>query len=413
MAVDVAIPSLGLTMEEGTIVEWLKSPGDVIVKDEPLFSLQTDKAMVDVGAPASGILATILVSPGETVPIGRVVATIAEDGDPKIDVAGEGLDAKDTAPAHPHVAADLAAPEVGEESSPASSWAGGLKSLRSSPAARRTAQELGVELGDIVGTGPQGRITRQDVLKKFGSASPTPQPPDVRPLETKLEPLSRIRRMTVERMVHAWNTIPMVTLFAEVNMDAAVPMFNHVKALLQERDRLRLKWDVLWIKAVALALKAHPLINAQWKDGEVKVVPDINVGFAVATEQGLVVPVVRAAQQWSLEAIAKTVDRLSAKAREGRLGMDDLSDATFTISNLGGFGMKAFTPIVNPPQAAILGVGTIGPGIRMIDGNITPAQTLMLSLTFDHRVFDGAPAAIFLRSIKQYVEEPYRLLLTD
>jgi pyruvate dehydrogenase E2 component (dihydrolipoamide acetyltransferase) len=396
---EVVIPAMGLTMEEGSIVEWLKNPGDSVTKGEPLFTVQTDKAVLDVPSPASGVLAEVRVPPGQAVPVGMVVAVIGSGMSNASELGpGSGTEAVATldsgtraepAPASRDADPLLLSPPRGPDPT---------RRVRSSPAARRLARERGVDINTVTGTGPGGRVVAGDIPQRAAQ------------VPTIGVPLTRTRQATAAKMVEAWGSVPMVTLFMPVGMRAAVELYTELKAAWKQEADVDLRWDAVMIRAVALALRQHPVMNARWTGTAVELFPAINVRFAVATSDGLTAPVVRAADGQSLLAIARDVARLAAAVKSGRLAQADHVDGTFTVTNLGGYGVTRFTPIVNTPEAGILGVGAITERLQLVGGQATTVPQLELSLTFDHRVVDGAPAADFLGTVRALLEAPYRLL---
>lgn len=366
MPVEVVIPSLGMTMEEGTITQWLKHEGDHVEKEEPLFILETDKVSLEVEASIAGTLAKILAPTGTPLPVGKVVALILAKGEsPEClgpadertqTFAGAAAHAAPSSPVVPTAVADVR----GER-------------LFASPLARRVARELNVDLAGLVGTGPSGRIVEADVrhaaakvaVGKIAAATVAtanvahPIPGSATQTGPAPEPavaLNRYRRITATRMAESARTIPSVTLFMQVEMDEVVRFYQQLKKHFAERDGTVLAWDAVFIKAVAMALRACPYANAQWAETGIRLLSDIHIGFAVALDEGLVVPVVRNADQKSLVQVARSVNWLAAAARESKLGPDDVGGATFTITNLGKYDVMAFTPIINPPEAGILGI---------------------------------------------------------
>jgi len=473
------MPMLGLTMEEGTITEWLKQPGDAVAKEEPLFVVETDKSAVEVGAPASGVLSQIIVQVGQTVPVSAPIAVIAQPG--------EAVEARASpAPAPPAAAAPApagapSAPEPSASPAPAAAApraAGERQAV--SPRARMVARELGIDVTSVTGTGPGGRVVERDVRAAAAAAPLAPAvavPPErivASPLARKLaeehgvdlaqvsgsgpggriterdvtafvdaraaapaapapaevsatlpavaaatgafEPLNRVRRITADRMAASARSVARVTLLMEVDMTEAVRFRTQLAPEFEKRYGARLAYDAMIAKACAIGLAEHPHVNAQWQDADIgqpaglRLQPNVNVGIAVAAEAGLLVVVVRDADQKPLAQVNSDLMGMVAKSKQGGLGPDELSGSTFTITNLGGYGVEAFTPIVNPPESAILGIGRIAKRPAVVDGQIVPRDLMYLSLAFDHRVVDGAPAAQFLRRVKECLEAPYVLL---
>jgi pyruvate dehydrogenase E2 component (dihydrolipoamide acetyltransferase) len=480
----VTMPMLGLTMEEGTITEWLKHEGDTVAKEEPLFVVETDKSAVEVGAPATGVLSQIIVQVGQTVRVSAPIAVIAQPGEaietpasatppPASAQASPGAPA--SAPAGPASAGTpasaLAAPRAAGERLAVSPRArmvarelgidvaavtgtgpGGRvverdvraaaaaaplapavaappERIIASPLARKLAAEHGVDLTQVLGTGPGGRITERDITAfvEARSAAPAapaaPAPaaapatmPAVAAATGAFEPLSRVRRITADRMAASARSVARVTILMEVDMTEAVRFRTQLAPEFEKRYGARLAYDAMIAKACAIGLAEHPHVNAQWQeaaDGQpagLRLQPSVNVGIAVAAEAGLLVVVVRDADKKPLSQVNTDLVGMVAKSREGGLGPDELSGSTFTITNLGGYDVEAFTPIVNPPESAILGIGRIAKRPAVVDGQIVPRDLMYLSLAFDHRVVDGAPAAQFLRRVKECLEAPYVLL---
>lgn len=412
MPVEVVIPSMGLTMEEGAVVEWLKAPGDVVHKDDPLFLLETDKAVVEVGSPATGILNDILLQTHQTVPVGTVVAIIGlpdddtdheSERDPVELPIGQPLTER-----FPNTTSDFSpgpkAPTTGIlDSDPE------LPHRRSSPAARRIAQEHGVDISVVRGSGPRGRIIVRDVLEHSEHIDDDMQRPNV----SGSQSIPRRGRQSIARKLEeTWKTVPMVTLWTVVSMDAVIQLYDRLKVTWKESLQIDLKWDALIVRAVGMALREHPEVNSRWTpDDGVTRLDMVNIGVAVALDDGLITPVIHGADQKSLVVIAREIVQMVSAARTGHLRSIDLGEGTFTVSNLGGYGVVGFTPIINSPETAILGVGAITEHARASRESVTPSHELQLALTIDHRVIDGAPAAKFLQAIKRGLEEPYRLVM--
>jgi len=373
------MPRLSLTMKEGSVVHWHKQEGETINKGEPLVEVLSEKVTFDVEAPESGVVRKILVEEGVDVPVNAVLAIIAAPDEEISDVetlpAQAPEETKETVAAIPEAKAE-AAVEV-EERVPAS------------PAAKRLARESGIDLAQVKGSGPEGRIAEEDVRRFIEeTGQPTPKVKET-------IPLTGIKKTTAERVSRSMKTAPHSAVVMEVDMT------NTAKA----REEKQVSYTELLVKAVALALKKHPLLNSTLTEDErIRVYEDVNIGVAVVTEQGLVVPVIHNADKKSLAEIASKLKELATKAREGKLAKEDVSGGTFTITNLGMYGVDLFTPIINPPEAAILGVGRIvnkpvAEGEKIV---IKPVMTL--SLSYDHRIVDGAPAAQFLQEIKKILE---------
>ena len=403
MASEVILPRLGQGMESGTIVRWLKSEGDQVEKGDPLYELDTDKVTQEVEAEASGVLLKILVSEGE-VPVGTAVAYVGEAGEevsaaaaePEAAEAGTGTEPRQEETAREEVPV----PEV-RAASPTTN--GGR--IKASPLARRIARERGIDLTALAGTGPEGRIVAEDVERTEVAPSAAPAPaaaPAAAPAEAERVELTSLRRTIARRLTEAWS----VPAF-QISMSADMTKAQELRALLVERhpEERPTVTDVL-TKICAIALMRHREVNATFADDAILLHPSANVGIAVATERGLVVPVVAAADARTVAEIAATRAELVARARDGKLQPQDLEGGTFTISNLGMYGVEQFIAVLNPPQAAILAVGAVEDRPVAHDGAVVVRPMMTMTLTCDHRTIDGATAADFLRTVKDFLEEP-------
>jgi pyruvate dehydrogenase E2 component (dihydrolipoamide acetyltransferase) len=362
-------------MKEGTVVQWFKKEGDLVQKGEPLVEVLSEKVTYDVEAPESGILRKILASEGSNAPINQAIGVIA--------ASDESIEATITAQVSPR--------EV-EKAPTGSKLEAVIESqteerMLASPAAKRLARELGVDLTSVKGTGPEGRIVEDDVRRLAEQQSMLPKVREV-------VPLVGIRKTTAERLSYSARTAPHSTITMEVDMTSAVKL--HEEAAFSYTDLL--------VKAVATALREHLLLNATLENERIKVYEDINVGVAVATEMGLLVPVVHNADQKTLSEISVKVKELVEKARQGKLLREDLTGGTFTITNLGMYGVDVFIPIINPPETAILGVGRVSEKTVLVNSQVKAKQIMQLSLAYDHRIVDGGPAAQFLQKVKQVLE---------
>ncbi len=376
------MPRLSDSMEEGTIIRWLKQDGERVSEGEPLAEVETDKATVTFDADAAGTL-RILVAEGETVPIGRPIASIGEATAP--------------APASP---------------GPAREDNGRAKA---SPLARRLARESGVDLSQVTGSGPGGRIIKADVTAAAPPAPSPPAPAAAQPArgnkgEVTTAKLSRTQVQIAQRMAESKATIPDFTLHAEVEMEQAVALRDQLRKAARPGDVVP-SYNDLVIKSCALALREHPRANAAYRDGAFELYERVNVGVAVAVEDSLVVPTVFDADRKSLLEIAREARTLADRVRQRQITPAELSGATFTVSNLGMYGVASFAAIINPPQAAILAVGELRELPVVRDGQVVPGVRMSLVLTCDHRILYGAPAAEFLARIRRLLEQPVNLLL--
>ena len=415
MASEIKLPRLGQGMESGTIVKWLKSEGERVEKGEPLYELDTDKVTQEVEADASGVLLQIAVEEGE-VPVGRTIAVIGEEGEevPASMNGGEEpppgsaesdvqtVEAPSQAPARePECEAVREEPTEREV---AAQRDGGR--VKASPLARRIARERGIELSSVAGTGPEGRIVAEDVERAQAGAAP-PLAPAAAPVpagEVERRELTSVRKTIARRLTEAWQ-IPVFQLQTSVDMTRA----NALVERLRDGGTKATVTDVL-TKVCADALLRHREVNAQWTDDAIVLFPTANIGIAVAAPQGLVVPVIHGAERLRLSEIAAARADVVGRAREGKLAREDLENGTFTISNLGMFRVEQFTAVLNPPQAAIVAVGATEEKPVAVDGEVVVRPMLTLTATFDHRAVDGAPAAEFLQTAKELLEEPGLML---
>jgi pyruvate dehydrogenase E2 component (dihydrolipoamide acetyltransferase) len=413
VATEVILPRLGQGMESGTIVRWLKSEGEAVEKGEPLFELDTDKVTQEVEAEASGVLLKIAVSEGE-VPVGRTVAFIGSEGEEvsvsEADEADEAEEQPSDKLAQEPVVEPKPEPETQPEperqpAEPASVPSGNGR-IKASPLARRLARERGIELSSLRGTGPEGRIVAEDVERGEAgapiSASDKLSQGALPAGEAERVPLTNIRKTIARRLTEAWQ-IPVFQLQASADMTRA----NALVAKLRERDPdVRVTVTDVLTKVCAAALMRHREVNAEFTDEAIVLHPSANVGIAVAAPQGLIVPVVRSAERLSLAEIATVRGDLVGRTRDNKLRAEDLEGGTFTISNLGMYAVEKFTAVLNPPQAAIVAVGATEDRVVAVAGEPTVRPMLTLTATFDHRAVDGAPAAAFLQTVKESLEDP-------
>ena len=433
MPVDVTMPKLSDTMEEGKILKWLKHPGERVAIGEIIAEVETDKANMELEAYDEGTLAEVRVREGESAPVGAVIAVLAAPGEGAAPGpaagAGKAAAAAEKAPpvakappAAPRAAAPAKAepgrafrPTVVRRPEPAES-PGDAASVKASPLARRIAHDQGLDLARVAGTGPGGRIVQKDVeaaLAARGGPSPAPAKPaaplEPRPAAGNRVDLSRIRRTTAKRMGESKREIPHFYASAEIAMDEAARLKEALAAL--EGEYAGLTYTHLVVKAVGLALTRAPALNASY-DGDAMVLHEaVNIGVATAVEDGLVVPVVRHCDREPLAAIVRQARGLLERARSGRFASDDLTGATFTLSNLGMLPVTEFAAVINPPQAAILAVGTIRETPVAREGQIVPGRMMTVTVSCDHRIIDGVLAGRFLGELKGLLENPLALVL--
>jgi pyruvate dehydrogenase E2 component (dihydrolipoamide acetyltransferase) len=444
----IVMPKLGLTMTEGTLARWLKAAGDEVEQGEILFEFESDKSLLEYECPADGVLAEILVSAGETVPCGTPVAVLRTATDPRPTAplpvkVGQHLESSPQSTAKPpgqltdrSILATPAAKRLARESGMDLSTLSGrgpqgrvqvvdvadaVKAAAAelaapktgTPVAKRLARELGVDWTQVSGSGPGGRVVKEDVLnaaqrrpEPASSTLPIPIPAAV-PVE--VQPLTGVRSVIARRMSDSAFTAPHVTLFTEADATNLVEARTQLNTELA--GSVKISYNAILIAIVARALREHPALNACLVNEEIHLYQDIHIALAVDTERGLLVPVIRQADQLDLISIQQSADTLIERVLAGRSLSNDLTGGTFTLTNLGTYEIDGFTPIINQPQAAILGVGRINPKPVAFEDKVVVRQMMTLSLSFDHRLVDGGPAARFLQRVKQLVERPFALVI--
>ncbi|NHV97694.1 MAG: 2-oxo acid dehydrogenase subunit E2 [Thaumarchaeota archaeon] len=386
----VIMPKLDLAMDSGSIVEWFKKEGESVKEGEPILTIMTQKVTTEITSPANGVLHKILAEVNEEVPVGEPIAVIAEEGD---DIEAVNKQVKEIL--EKRVSAKVEVKEVVEEVKEEVKEIE-LKEeerVRISPAARKLAEEYGIDIQQIKGTGPQGRITKEDVLRVVE---------ELKAKKGKIIPITGIRKIIAERMSLSHKIIPPVTYCMEVDATDMVA----VRRMFKERENIDLSYNTLIIKAVAKALLDYPIFNSTVEGENVRLIDDINIGLAVATDYGLVVPIIHNAdKKEDIRELDKIVRDLIERARQNKLSIDEVTNGTFIVTNLGMFKIDIFTPIIFPDQVAILGVGRMVEKPVVADGQIKIKPILTLSLTADHRVIDGALAATFLNRVTEYLEK--------
>jgi 2-oxoglutarate dehydrogenase E2 component (dihydrolipoamide succinyltransferase) len=421
MSVDIKVPSVGESITEGTLSRWFKKDGDAVRAEEPLFELETEKATTEIAAPATGIL-HITTQEGQKLAIGSVVGRIEEsaEGGGKQPVAKakpkqaktDGEAAPKPLPSKPPT--EKPRPPEQKEASPAPAIM---------PAARRLAEESGTAVADLTGTGRGGRITKEDVQARVSaersaqSALPSETAPGAprsalrAPRSETRRRMSSIRQRIAERLVAAQHTTASLTTFNEADMSAVITLRNQYKDRFKETHGVGLGFMSFFVKAVVEALQAYPLVNSRIDGADVVEQHFYDIGIAVSSERGLMVPVLRDADGMSFADIEKKIAELADKARQGKITVQDLQGGTFTITNGGIFGSLLSTPILNPPQSAILGMHTIQKRTVVINDQIAVRPMMYIALTYDHRLIDGREAVLFLVRVKECIENPERLLL--
>jgi len=408
MSTEVKVPVLGESITEATLGQWLKKPGEAVAVDEPIASLETDKVAVEVPSPVAGIMGAYAVEEGATVNVGAVIGSID---------AGTGAAAPVAAPARPAAAAAVAPAET-TTAAPAADAEN--SDLPLSPAVRRLVLELGIDPSKIKGTGKDGRLTKEDVLAAAkGAPAPSADATVAAALTTQATggrqeervKMTRLRQTIAKRLKSAQDTAALLTTFNDVDMSAVMEARATYKDLFEKKHGVRLGFMGFFTKAVALAARDVPAVNAKIEGDEIVYHNYLDVSVAVSAPNGLVVPVVRNADAMSFAQIEKAIGDFGAKAKAGTLTMDDMSGGTFTISNGGVFGSLMSTPIINPPQSAVLGLHRIEDRAVVRDGQVVVRPMMYLALSYDHRLIDGREAVTFLKIVKEAIEDPTRLLI--
>ena len=431
MATDVEVPVLGESITEGTLAQWLKKPGDAVKADEAIAELETDKVSVEVPSPVAGVLTEQLVKEGDTVAVGAPIARVDEGGT----AAAAPAPAKAAADATTNPAGPSETPALrGDETAPVAEADHDDHITTLSPAVRRAVLEYHVDPSKIRGSGKDGRLTKDDVIaaaeaQKSGAAAPVPQakaPPAPAPSaptpqakapaasgERKEErvKMSRLRQTVARRLKEAQNTAAMLTTFNDVDMTAVMEARSRYKDLFEKKHGIRLGFMSFFVKACALAARDVPAVNGSIEGDEIIYRDYFDVSIAVSAPKGLVVPVVRNADRLSFADIEKTIADYGQRAKEGTLTVDEMTGGTFTISNGGVFGSLLSTPIINPPQSAVLGMHRIEERPVVKDGQIVARPMMYLALSYDHRLIDGREAVTFLVRVKEAIEDPTRLLI--
>ncbi len=402
MAVEIKVPAAGESVTEGMVASWLKAEGEWVVADEPVVVLETDKATVEVPAPASGVLARIVHAPGEVVKVGEVLGVIDETA--KAPDAGP--------PARPRKAREAPAPPP-----PARKAA---PQPRVMPAARRIMAQAGVSPDEVTATGPGGRILKEDAERAAQAredaapaapSSPAHVPGDAASREEEVVPMSMLRRRIAEKLVQAGIEMALLTTFNEVDMSRVQALRRERGEAFQARHGVKLGMMSFFVKAVVDALKRFPVVNASVKGTDIIYHNYYDIGVAIGSGRGLVVPILRDADRLSFAAIEKAIADFARRAQENRLDVAELQGGTFTISNGGVFGSLLSTPLVNPPQSAVLGLHAIQDRPVVRDGQVVARPMMYVALSYDHRIIDGREAVSFLRHVKEVVEDPALLML--
>jgi len=405
MATEIIVPALGESVTEATVAKWLKNVGDTVAVDEPLVELETDKVTLEVNAKSAGVLKEITVQTGSNVEVGAVLGLIAEGG--AAAAAPKAAAAKVPAKAESPKAQQVAAKPASNDTF-------------LSPAVRKIADDNNLDTSKIAGTGKDGRITKGDVLEALKNPAAVPAAPKTAPQasgprsnadrEERVR-MTRLRQRIAERLKEAQNTAAMLTTFNEIDMSHVIALRNQYKEGFEKKHGVKLGFMSFFVKAAIQALKDFPAVNAEIDGNDIVYKNYYDIGVAVSTPTGLVVPVVRDADVKSFAAIEKEIGDLGLRARDGKLGLEELSGGTFTITNGGVFGSLLSTPIINPPHSAILGMHATKERAVVINGQVVARPMMYVALSYDHRIIDGKEAVSFLVRIKDAIEDPQRLLL--
>ena len=395
MTLELLVPALGESVVEATVAKWMKSSGDTINADEPIVELETEKVTLEVPSPISGVLKEIVANEGDNVEVGALLGIISDslnDGQPPNNLNQE---------------------KKLEEKSLNKHTSSEKNNSHLSPAVKRIVTENDLNPAEIIPSGKDGLITKGDALNKLSNQDlPTQsQSHDNRDPQEERVPMSRLRKVVAKRLKEAQNTAAMLTTFNEVDMSSVMSLRSEYKDDFEKEHKIRLGFMGMFVKASIAALKTYPAVNAEINGDDIVYKNYNNIGVAVGTPQGLVVPVIKNAQNLSLSEIEKSINDMGQRAKDGKIGMDELSGGTFTISNGGVFGSLMSTPILNPPQSGILGMHKIQKRPVAIDDNIEIRPMMYLALSYDHRIIDGREAVSFLVKIKEIIEDPRRLIL--
>ncbi len=403
MSIDIKVPAMGESVTEATVSRWFKKEGDAVKRDEPLLELETDKVTVEVPAPADGAIESITVKAGATVQVGALLGAIAE-----------GKAGNASAPAAKAEAPKAEAPKPAAPAPAAAS----KNDAPAMPSARRLAEESGVSTSSVAGTGKDGRVTKGDMLgalesraSKPAAGPAVPSGPRHNAAREEIVPMTRLRKTVALRLKESQNTAAQLTTFNEVDMTAVMAARTHYKDAFEKKHGVKLGFMGFFAKAVVTALKELPNINAEIEGENIIYKNYYDIGIAVSTEKGLVVPVIRDADQLSLAAIEKAIVDYGTRARDGKLKIEELQGGTFSITNGGVFGSLMSTPILNSPQSGILGMHKIQPRPMAIGDKIEIRPMMYLALSYDHRIVDGREAVTFLVKVKDNLEDPQRMLL--
>jgi 2-oxoglutarate dehydrogenase E2 component (dihydrolipoamide succinyltransferase) len=395
MTIDLLVPALGESVVEATVAKWMKSSGDSINADEPIVELETEKVTLEVPSPVSGILQEIVANEGDNVEVGALLGILSEEKSRVVEkIPVPNQEKTETKENNNQIKLEK-------------------KNEYLSPAVKRIITEQNLDPSQVSSTGKDGRITKGDVLEslKNQDKSETITTSEKNSFDEERVPMSRLRRVVAKRLKEAQNSAAMLTTFNEVDMSSVMSLRSEYKDTFEKEHKIRLGFMGMFVKASIAALKAYPAVNAEINGDDIIYKKYNNIGVAVGTPQGLVVPVIKNAQNLSLSEVEKTINDMGTRAKDGKIGMDELSGGTFTISNGGVYGSLMSTPILNPPQSGILGMHKIQKRPVAVGDNIEIRPMMYLALSYDHRIIDGREAVSFLVKIKEIIEDPRRLIL--
>ena len=395
MTIDLLVPALGESVVEATVAKWMKSSGDSINADEPIVELETEKVTLEVPSPVSGILQEIVANEGDNVEVGALLGILSEEKSKVVEkIPAPNQEKTETKEKNNQIKLEK-------------------KNEHLSPAVKRIITEQNLDPSQVSSTGKDGRITKGDVLEslKNQDKSETITTSEKNSFDEERVPMSRLRRVVAKRLKEAQNSAAMLTTFNEVDMSSVMSLRSEYKDTFEKEHKIRLGFMGMFVKASIAALKAFPAVNAEINGDDIIYKKYNNIGVAVGTPQGLVVPVIKNAQNLSLSEVEKTINDMGTRAKDGKIGMDELSGGTFTISNGGVYGSLMSTPILNPPQSGILGMHKIQKRPVAVGDNIEIRPMMYLALSYDHRIIDGREAVSFLVKIKEIIEDPRRLIL--
>jgi pyruvate dehydrogenase E2 component (dihydrolipoamide acetyltransferase) len=397
MATEVVLPRIDVGMTQGTIIEWKKKGGDWVKKGEILYVLETEKVTFEVEAPESGILSPLMAQAGDVLPVGTIVAFILQPGEESPDISTQvKIEIKEKTPSFPQT-------EAVEKLEGAKEAAG----IKASPLAKKIAKEHRIDLSQIEGTGPEGRITKEDVMRVMDGAKKS----EIEPMgQEEILPLSSMRRTIARRMIESFQSAPHFYLSVEVDMEELKKAREKLSPIIEKIAGVRLTYTDLLIQITAKALERHPELNATWAGDGIKRLSNINLGLAIAVEDGLIVPVIRQANTKSLIEIVRMRADLGQRAVQGKIRLDEMRGGSLTITNLGMFGIDQFHAIINPPESSILAIGRIADKPVVHNGQIVIRPRMNLTLSIDHRILDGVSGSRFLKRMKELIEQPLRLI---